>query len=161
MNVFEYAMQMEKDGEAYYRDMASKCNSEGLGKILTMLADDEVGHYKAFKRLKESSSPEVVETVVLTNAKNVFAEMREKQQDFDFDLSEVELYKTAVEVEMKSAAFYKEKAEEMDNPEAKETFLKIAGDELKHQFLLENMIDFLSRPTRWVEDAEFNHLEDY
>ena len=28
-------------------------------------------------------------------------------------------------------------------------------------FLLENMLDFISRPQTWLENAEFNHLEDY
>jgi rubrerythrin len=161
MNVFDYAMQMEKDGEAYYRDLADKCKIEGLKMILLLLADDEVGHYKAFKRLKGELSPEVIETIVLTNAKTIFAEMKETLTDDPADMSEVELYKKAIEVERKSAAFYTEKAGEVENTEAKEAFLKIAGDELKHQHLLENMVEFLSRPKTWVEAAEFVHLDEY
>jgi len=161
MNIFEYAMQMEKDGEAYYRDLASRCNQEGLQKILLMLAQDEVGHYKAFQKLKDETTPEVATTEVLDNAKNVFVEMRGQLNDFNVDISEVEMYKKAIEVEKKSAAFYKEKANEIDDSEAKEVFWLIAGDEMRHQFLLENMVEFLSRPQSWVEDAEFNHLDEY
>lgn len=162
MNVFEYAMQMEKDGEAYYRDLADKCKIEGLKKILILLADDEVGHYKAFKKLNDQLSPEVLETVVLSNAKTIFTEMKEAEGDLEAaDISEIDLYKKAIEVEAKSAAFYKEKAAEVDNREAKDAFLKIAQDELKHQHLLENMVDFLARPNSWVEAAEFVHLDEY
>lgn len=162
MNVFEYAMQMEKDGEAYYRDLADKCKIEGIKKILILLADDEVGHYKAFKKLNDQLSPEVRETVVLTSAKTIFAEMKESNAEFQAaDMSEIDLYKKAIDVEIKSAAFYKEKAEEVNNTEAKDAFLKIAKDERKHQHLLENMVEFLGRPKTWVEAAEFVHLEEY
>jgi hypothetical protein len=37
----------------------------------------------------------------------------------------------------------------------------VAGEEHKHYLLLERIIDFVSRPEQWLEDAEFYHLEDY
>jgi rubrerythrin len=161
MNVFDYAMQMEKDGEAYYRDLIGRCNQEGIKRILSLLADDEVGHYNAFKKLKEESSPEVCATTILGKTKTIFAEMRGQLEGFNIDISEIALYKKAIEVEKKSATFYKEKAAEMENQEAKAMFLKISEDEEKHQFLLENMVEFLSRPISWIESAEFNHLDEY
>jgi rubrerythrin len=163
MNVFDYAMQMEKDGENYYRDLAGRCPTEGLKNILNLLADDEVGHYNTFKALKEKKPGDIAGTVILTDAKNIFARMKEKEEEtrFKFAISEIELYKKAIDIEKKSEAFYKEKAAEMDNSEAKKIFLKIAEDERKHQYLLKNMIEFLSRPKTWVENAEFHHLEEY
>ena len=161
MNIFDYVMQMEKDGETFYRELAEKTQESGLKRIFTLMAEDEVVHYNAFKTLKDDTSTEIAETAVLTNAKNIFAKMKEKVDAFDLDVSAVELYKKAIEVEKSSAAYYREKAEELEKPEAKEIFLKIARDEDKHQHLLENMVIFLSRPAQWIEDAEFNHLEDY
>ena len=163
VNVFDFAMQMEKDGEAYYRELAAKCSVEGIKNILNLLANDEAGHYNIFKKLKEETPADIAGTAILTNAKNIFAQMREKdkKEEYNFDISEIELYKKAIEIEKKSEEFYKEKANEMGNPKAKEIFLKIAEDERRHQFLLENMTNFLSRPMTWVEDAEFNRLEDY
>jgi rubrerythrin len=43
----------------------------------------------------------------------------------------------------------------------KEIFLKLADEEKKHYFLLENIIDFVSRPQKWLENAEFYHLDEY
>jgi len=40
-------------------------------------------------------------------------------------------------------------------------FLKLAGEEKKHVFLLANLVEFVSRPETWIENAEFNHLDDY
>jgi rubrerythrin len=41
MDIYTFAMQMEKDGEEYYRELGTKCKNEGLTKIFTMLADEE------------------------------------------------------------------------------------------------------------------------
>jgi rubrerythrin len=57
--------------------------------------------------------------------------------------------------------FYTEKAAEEKDPGRKNIFKALAGEEKKHLFLLENMIEFVSRPETWLEDAEFNHLEEY
>ena len=53
MDIYEYAMQMEKDGEAYYRDLAGKTSHQGLKSILGMLADAEVKHYKLFEDIHQ------------------------------------------------------------------------------------------------------------
>jgi rubrerythrin len=161
MDIFEYAMQMEKDGEAYYRDLAAKCNMAGLKKILTMLADDEVVHFQVFRNLRDHSATKLDGSTVIKDAKNVFTEMKGKETEFNLEGSEIDLYKRAIEVENKSEAFYKEKANEVDSEEAKRLFLEIADEEKNHAFLLENMVAFLTRPQTWLENAEFHHLDEY
>lgn len=69
--------------------------------------------------------------------------------------------KKAQEIEKKSQIFYLEKADEVNNPSQKEIFLKIADEEKKHYFILENILDFVSRPQNWLENAEWYHLEEY
>jgi rubrerythrin len=161
MNIFDYAMQMEKDGEAYYRQLAGKCHIQGLKKILNMLADDEVGHYNTFEKLKKGIDAEVPGSMVLENAKNLFQDIKETETGFDFDVSEIELYNKAIEIEKKSEDFYREKANEAEQPGLKFILLNIAEDEKKHRFLLKNTVEFLSRPKTWIENAEFHHLDEY
>ncbi|MDA3850867.1 MAG: hypothetical protein PF447_06310 [Spirochaetaceae bacterium] len=36
-----------------------------------------------------------------------------------------------------------------------------ADEEHRHYHLIDNIEELLLRPKQWVEDAEFNHLEDY
>ena len=43
----------------------------------------------------------------------------------------------------------------------RKVFLKLAGEEKKHIFLLENLVEFVFSPETWIENAEFNHLDDY
>ncbi len=42
MDIYDYAIQMEKDGETYYRELGRKSKAEGLQFIFTILADEEV-----------------------------------------------------------------------------------------------------------------------
>lgn len=160
MNIFDYAMKMEKDGEKYYHDLADKCQIPGLKKILTMLAEDEANHYEIFKNLKENTVLKNAGSTVIKDAKNVFEEMTGTTQ-FNLEGTEVDMYKIAIEVEKKSEDFYREKAKEVDSEDTKNLLNKIAEEERNHGFLLMNMVDFLSRPETWIENAEFNRLNDY
>ncbi|MDT8300316.1 MAG: ferritin family protein [Sedimentisphaerales bacterium] len=159
-NIFEYAMQMEKDGEDYYRQLAQKIDNNGMKTILTMLADEEVKHYNAIEKIKKQKT-QIAESEILTDAKNVFVQIKESGDSFDFDINEAELYKRARDIEKKSRDFYMEKAGEVTETYQKELFLKLADEEQKHYVLLDNIIEFVSRPEQWLENAEFFHLEEY
>ncbi len=79
----------------------------------------------------------------------------------DFDISQIEVYKKAQDIEKKSIDFYLQKADEVKEHCQKGTFRKLAEEEKKHYFLLQNIIEFVSRPESWLENAEWYHLEEY
>ncbi len=160
MDIFQYAMQMEKDGEDYYRQLADRTENKGLKTILTMLADEEVKHYNTIEEMK-TEKLQLAQTTILADAKNVFVQIKESNENFDFDSKQAELYKKAQDIEKKSEDFYREKVNQVEKEYQKEIFLKLAEEEKKHYFLLENIIQFVSRPETWLENAEFNHLEEY
>ena len=159
MDIYDYAMQMEKDGENFYRELVAKTSNRGLKTILGMLADAEVKHYKLFENMKRHDKVHVADTPILADVKNIFIEMREKKQ-FDADVSQAELYRKAEEIEQKTRDFYLEKAEQVDASQ-KEAFLKIADEERRHYIVLENLINLVNRPDIWLENPEWYHLEDY
>ncbi|MHC4532907.1 MAG: ferritin-like domain-containing protein [Planctomycetota bacterium] len=159
-NIFEYAMQMEKDGEDYYRQLAQKAGNNGLRTILTMLADEEVKHYNTIEKIKTQNT-QIAKSEILTDAKNVFVQIKESGESFNFDINEAELYKIAREIEKKSQDFYMEKSNEVTEEFQKTLFLKLAVEEKKHYILLDNIIEFVSQPEQWLENAEFFHLEEY
>jgi len=71
MNILEYAMQVEKEGEAQYREMAERSNNPGMKKILTELADSEVEHYNVFHAIMENSNiPEIDEAILPSQQRN-------------------------------------------------------------------------------------------
>jgi len=160
MNIFEYALQMEKDGEDYYRQLAQQTSNKGMRTILTMLADEEVKHYNTIEKMKTAKT-HMAETTILTDVKNVFIQIKESNEKLDFDMKQIELYKKAQDIEKKSRDFYLDKADEVKEKYQKELFLRLADEETKHYFLLENIVEFVSRPETWLENAEFYHLEEY
>lgn len=161
MDMYEYAMQMEKDGENYYRELAEKVDNKGLAYIFTRLAEAEVVHYQIFLKMKKNEKVSVADTPILTNVKNIFIKMREEKEIAGIQTSQIELYKKAQEIEKKSQEFYSEKAHEVKDPSQKEAFLKIAEEEKKHFFILENIIVFVSRAENWLENAEWYRFDEY
>jgi rubrerythrin len=161
MDMYDYAMQMEKDGEAYYRDGASRTAHKGLKKILTMLADAEVKHYDLFKQMQQNRPVQVGDAGMLRDVKNIFMTMKEEGGSENIAISDVGLYTKAQVIEKKTEDFYREKAAEVDDQGQKDAFLRIAAEENKHFLMLQQIIDFVARPDHWLENAEFYHLEEY
>jgi len=159
MDIYEFAMQMERDGERFYRNLADGSSSSGMSRILTSLADDEAKHYVIVKEMAEGVEPDMDKTTILADAKNVFAQM----QGTSLDLGglQVEVYRQAQEIERQSREFYEEQAAQATRASTRTIMLKIADEEQRHYFLLDQIIEFLDRPTTWIEDAEFNHLDNY
>ena len=140
MDIFEFAMKMEEDGEAYYRRMASEVKDDGLKVILSMLAEDEVKHHTILMQMKRALVPSMAETKVLSGAKNVFQDLQGQDEAHDFGISEIDRLKKAQEIEKTSEDFYNGKAREVEIEGQRELFLQIAEEERKHYFLLENVI---------------------
>ena len=162
MNVFEFAMQMEKDGEKFYRELAEKAGDAGLKKIFTTLADEEVVHYTTFKSLFEKTKAKAVESNVLEKAKNIFTEMKAAGTiNVSAATSQVDAYKQAMKAEEEAYTFYEKKAAEVSDQAEKDVLLTFAREERRHYRLLENVIEFVSRPDEWIENAEFARMDQY
>jgi rubrerythrin len=165
MNIYDFALQLEQDSESFYRDMAAHTSDAGMQKIWNALANDEVKHYMIVKQLKaEAPAPQMEDTAVLATAHSVFSQMAGRAFDAEplvhNDLA-VDAYRQAQELERQSREYYQEKADEVSQESHKALLLRIAQEENKHYFLLDHMIEFVNRPQTWIEDAEFNHLEEY
>lgn len=161
MDIFDFAINMEKEGQAFYLELAQKSQNPGLTNIFKMLAADEEKHEQVLEKMKKETAPALADTEILTQAKGVFAGLAGIDLEVGESTGQIELYQKAQEIEKKSEDFYRSKAQELNNEQQEKILLRIADEEKRHRFLLENIIEFVSRPKQWVEDAEFNHLEDY
>lgn len=161
MDIYDYAMKFEKDGEAYYRDAAAKSAHKGFGTILTMLADIELQHYQTFEKMKANEPVQVKDTNVLDRAKNIFIKMREEGGGMEgLPVREITVYKRAQEIEKETETFYREKAKELKGKPQEMVFLHVAEEENRHYWLLQRMIDFVDRPHTWLVTAEWTHHAD-
>ena len=155
MNVYEYAMKVEKEGEAYYREMAVVATNAGLKKIFNMLADEEVKHYNVFKNMMKKEDMDLDDLDLITDTKTIFQTLANEKDNVSFDAEQIQFYKDAIAREEQSHDFYAEKAEELDNEKQKRIFLHVAKEEVKHKLILEEIVTFLEEPADWIASAEF------
>ncbi len=161
MDIYDYAMKMEKDGESFYREMIRNTNHSGINNILTMLADAEVRHYNIFKKMKEGEDVNLTDTAIADNAKSIFAVIKKGGEFSNLNISHIELYRKAQGFEEETEKFYLGKAAEAKDESHKQIFMKIAGEERRHYLILEDIIDMVSMSKRWLENPEWYHLDEY
>jgi rubrerythrin len=160
MDIYEFAMKMEKDGEAFYRELVDMTDNKGLKSILGMLADAEVRHFNLFRNMKQHAQIGPLSIEALLYVKNIFEIMKE-QRGFKIGSSEMELYRKAQDIEQKSREFYLKEASEVSDPSQKDAFAKIANEEQRHFMILEEIMNMVDRPQAWLENPEWYHLEEY
>ncbi len=159
MDIFEFAMQMEREGEQFYLELASKTPHKGLETILLLLAEDEKKHTRVIAAMQDETPP-MEPTAVLDKAKNVFAQMKAFGGRIDLAGDEPTLYAEAMVLEQRSVSFYLDRADEVKNDDQKTLFKRLAEEEKKHYRLLEELAEFVKKPKTWLENAEFSHLLD-
>jgi rubrerythrin len=160
VDIYKFAMQMELDGRHFYLDLAKKTKNAGIKSVLTMMAESEAKHYNVILDMQKNDKTEYSKDVeVLTKIKNIFSKMKE-EKEIDVDVSQVEFYKKASEIEADSEKFYLERADEEKDPHRKEIFLTLANEEKGHCILLENLVNLVSQPDSWIENSEWYNIDE-
>lgn len=163
MSIFEFAMQMELDGKAYYEELAAKTELPQLKKVLLEMASDEQKHYNLFKAMKEGETATYdaeQATKIFASVKNVFVQLKESGEEVTIGNDMRDGWAQAREVEKKAEAFYLQKADEVDDAEQKQVLLAIAKEEFKHWTVIDHVLSFLDQPGTWLENAEWGDLGD-
>ncbi|MDX2479519.1 MAG: ferritin family protein [Desulfuromusa sp.] len=162
MDIFNFAMKMEEDGKAYYEKLANQSSLPGLKTIFTWLAEDEQKHYEIFQKLRTSEKlPAMRETSILSQAKNVFAQLPREAATLKGLEGDLTAYQHAIKIESDSFRFYESAVSKEDNPAIKDLLLKIAAEEHKHFNVLENIYQFINAPSQYLVWGEFSNLEEF
>ena len=163
MNVFEFCMQMETDGRNFYLEHAGKAELPALKNILLNLADDELKHYNLFQALRDGSTAEYQvagQTRIISNTRNVFQEMAEKESGLKFPPDARSAWAKAQDVEKKSEEFYRAEAAKCTDSNQKKILNEVANEEHKHWVALQHVSEFLDHPRSFIENAEWSGLEE-
>ncbi|MGM5484162.1 MAG: ferritin family protein [Nanobdellota archaeon] len=158
--VFEHAKQMELDGKQLYLNEIERTEDPGIRKILQMLADAEQNHYEIFDSLQKQHKVDIKPTSMV-EIKNIFTDMKEKGEKLATSPDHAEFYEKVKDIEEKTEDEYRKEAKDTENLEVKEVLLKIADEEHRHYKLMESFIRMCRNADQWVENAEFNHLDEY
>lgn len=161
MNVYDYAMEMETDAEAYYNKLAQSTGLKGIKKIFLDLAADERKHFEIFKTLKAKSSASVPDTSLLEEAKNVFTRLIEEKVSPDDLQGDLEAYRYAMKLEAEAARFYRDIIEKESDETVKTQLQKIIRQEYNHFQIVENLYHFVDAPNQYLAWGEFSNIEEF
>ena len=164
MEVYQFAIEFEQETREYYEQCAQETDNQHLEQIFNDLAAKEKEHEEVVRKLAEGEEVEIKEQI-LSRAKDTFTKMaKEVELGEDEQLSskeQVDIYKKAMALEKRSYEFYEKKAKEVDNQEVKDVLERLAKEERNHEEIMHNIVVMVDRPNTWLDDAEWNHMEDY
>jgi len=160
MNIFDQALEIEKEGESLYRQFSLEAPDEGMKTVFAWLADQERKHCEIFKKMKAGKSAVGEESDDLLDVKEIFDGWKEIANSIGVKVAQADLYRQALETENKSVLVYENYANASAASQQKDIFLAIVKEEKRHRWILENIIEFVTKPEVWAENAEFDHLEE-
>lgn len=119
MEILDYAIKMEMDGEKFYLELAERNKDNKLNVVFKSLASDEAHHAKIIKDKKHGITTSLDGGAQAT-IKNVFS-----GSDFKIESSspeQVDAYKGALDKEQESIDLYKKLLSESDKDKKLFTF---------------------------------------
>lgn len=158
MDIFQFSLQMERDAEALYRNLAERTEHKGVKNVFTMLADDENRHARAIEIIKKNVIP-VPESSV-DSIITVFRKIQEEGKTDVIGSGIIPELNRALEIEKKGMEFYEDKLGSLDSDDARKLFSLLSRQEKSHYHIIENLIELIEKPEWWVEHAEFTPKGD-
>ena len=164
MDIFDFALKMELDGEKYYRELAEKVQYDDLKAALAGLAEDEQRHYNIILAAKNKTLHLIDANLSLTKIKNVFignpAFLKDEDTAAKLRHEQIDVYRAALAKEHESVELYTKLKETAQTSEEKAICEKLVQEEERHVEVLEDIIEMLNHVNDWVESAEFNLKEE-
>ena len=161
MDVLEYAIKMELEGEQYYREQMEINKNNRLYSVCRILAEDEKRHARILENKRKGLPYELEDKDALAAVRNVFSD----EPDFDAEgkamPSQLDFYRMALGLEKESIELYNNFLTNADSDEEKEIFRYLVEQERQHFRLLDEMVALLRHAEEWVESAEFGIRGDY
>jgi rubrerythrin len=161
MNSLEFAINMELDGEKYYREQAEINKENGLNKAFLLLAEEEEKHAIILQNKSIELDYELKDNKALAQAKSIFKGISDYKEETIAMPKQLDLYRMALDMEKKSIDLYNEFLSEATDEKDKELFSFLVKQEEEHFKILEELVLRINRPEEWVESAEFGIREEY
>ena len=161
MNIFQFAINMEREGEKYYTEQAEINKENSLSIIFTMLANDESMHVKVLQDKANKLPCDLKQNETLSKAKNVFTDIKTTKIGINQMPNQLGVYRLALENEKASITLYQKYLSEAMDDESKKLFEYLMKQEEDHYEIIDQLVTLLSRSEEWVESAEFGLRKEY
>jgi rubrerythrin len=162
MNVFDFAMKMEAEAEAFYRKLAGRSSLPGVKRIFADLAEDEQKHFAMFRQLKaDAGLSDMEDSRTLDHARTVFGRLLEEKADIASMQDDLESYHYAMKLEAEGVRFYEDAARREKDAGVQALLLHVAAEERKHFNVVENIYRFVNAPNEYLAWAEFSSPDEF
>jgi len=161
MKIIKMALEKERISIDFYKKLAEKTTNKGLKRILELLYEEECRHCEAIAYLADNNSATVSQVDDIPDYKGLLRKIKATVEKSSIDSSELELYQDAREIELESIEFYMAQTQQSKDAKRRDLFERLAQQEKHHYLLIDNILEFVSIPQQWLENAEFTHSEDY
>jgi rubrerythrin len=162
MDFYEKAYELENTAIRMYQDLSENCGPyEGIRNILVNMKKNHETHLQTLKEMKDKSCGGMEPTDAFIQTKNLFEKMQSEKNTFSCDMDQLRVYERARDLIIQKLEFYEGMVGKMDCEDDNKMIKELVSEEKKHLVVLENIIEMVNRPNLWLEDAEFNHLDEY
>jgi len=148
------AIQMEKDGIAFYTKASRKTQNAFGQRMFQSLVEDEKVHLKLLDEILAGQKPVKPKRPAgpgfRTRASSIFREVTGNvKKKLDSNPSDVEAVKIAMDMEDRGFKHYDLHAKTAADPARKALFARLAREESDHWTILEDTHLYLTDPTTW------------
>ncbi len=156
MEAIKKAIQMEKDGRAFYLKAAAQTSSEMGVSIFESLAADELMHLDTFQKIFENTVGKN-EWEELVNTSKKYANLTVFPKDLNSakggspDTNELDALSIAMDAEKHAVDFYGGILKETEDPMVRDILEEIIQQEKNHYMLLNEEFTHLSSTGHWYE----------
>jgi rubrerythrin len=161
------AIEMEERGYTFFRDAAGKAPDVFAKEVFNYLADEEQNHIRAIRKFNTEAvggrlgdADKVIADLKAgrpkTSIAKIFDQLKDKTPTTGRDL---DVYRFAMDFELKGEAFYKKAETEAVDPNAKKLYAFLIGEERKHFKIVESCMDYFENPAEFFHRREKWHVE--
>jgi len=149
-NALEYAIQLERDGQAFYTE-AARSTKNPLGKsMFESLAADERRHEEVLRGIAQkmdvSLGGDMPKPRLVTLFKTLGEELK-KQLDAEADDSQVIL--KAIDMEKASVELYTKQADQTTAERERSIYARLVQEEREHVDILQSTLRYLNDTGHW------------
>lgn len=161
MNVFDFAMEIERSGRNFYRSVARETGSAGVRTIFSMMAEDEQKLLERFRAMKAAvRSTTMQDSSVLEGVASTLKDILNEREALQIT-DDLEAYQHVTGVEAAICRLYEDAAQREPNPEVQGLLRRIAAEERRELESLQRLFDFVNAPNEFLAWGEFSNLNEF
>ena len=158
--ILKTAIEVESNGLITYLEFARRTRDVSGKDMFVRLSMDEHEHRRILEnvlhKLLDGQTLEGIR-IPVSEIERIAPKIKEKQYKTrgEGGLAETDDLEIALDLEKKAAAFFRDKADEVQNPEAKAMFTRLAEWEDVHYDIIQAEIDSINKTGFWFDIPEF------